>query len=788
VSDDWSTRSAGAQIAVRLQTQGEIDTYKFANSSVGRISLDTTNKPEGTSGSMKIAVLGTDTEGGATARIPYGVDYVNGDTFWVSFRVWAPPSFVYQPWSTANGHGPKYSINSLFDASNQTWEVVLQQTYNRNLVEAYYQSTEEGDFVNIDVGASTSCSGSDTKTQPSPQQTSTTPLSGTDPDTGAAWSSCQQARARFGGLHSSVAGADDYRRGLGDPIDGGVRHIPNEWMTLTTRIDVGEFGAASSRVRIWVAREGQSYRQVADARDIILGGDGEGPFNATWLTAFTTGRTTAGRQITGRSNNITGATLHTAGLSATVGVGTLEYNATTQRFRWKGAGGAYGTARGFSSANGKLLLNVIESGNNYIVVEVDTATLPTSGTHEDTVTIADGRPDTQINYADFIVSTSAIPAPGGYMPLPAWLENVAVNEWVDLGVGTRISSVDPSPAPSPEGVEGPEAKSTSWTGYAWDKRVNKAYCVAQGGHGAYSGNEVDMLDLEMDAPAWVQLKSPYLTPPSGSSVAYYVANQPSSRHSYNATYYNEAEDKVYNFGGAAWETGGEQSDIFTYDVATNTYSAQGSNASMGAFTMYNQGIGEDPVTGDLYMFGGNGSGTQRLKWTRATKTFSTLSGHGSSPSMYYASAAFDTLRRRILIGGGGGGDGGDAHHVYDVAANTMTSITFTGSQSGLITNTTSATGLVYVEVIDRFMMRTHSLSGGTIYEIHPTTWAIEPFATTGGTSIPALSPSRPRYTKFYYLPLLGGIYMNGNYDSNSWFLKLHSVEGDLEGSRSVLFL
>jgi hypothetical protein len=86
------------------------------------------------------------------------------------------------------------------------------------------------------------------------------------------------------------------------------------------------------------------------------------------------------------------------------------------------------------------------------------------------------------------------------------------------------------------------------------------------------------------------------------------------------------------------------------------------------------------------------------------------------------------------------------------------------------------------------MMRTHSLSGGTIYEIHPTTWAIEPFATTGGTSIPALSPSRPRYTKFYYLPLLGGIYMNGNYDSNSWFLKLHSVEGDLEGSRSVLFL
>ena len=87
-----------------------------------------------------------------------------------------------------------------------------------------------------------------------------------------------------------------------------------------------------------------------------------------------------------------------------------------QRFRWQGAGQAFGAARGHSVANNKLLLNVIATGNSYLVIQVDPALLPTSGTVTDSITIANGRADTQVNYGELIVSTQPINAPGGFAP------------------------------------------------------------------------------------------------------------------------------------------------------------------------------------------------------------------------------------------------------------------------------------------------------------------------------------------------------------------------------------
>jgi hypothetical protein len=148
--------------------------------------------------------------------------------------------------------------------------------------------------------------------------------------------------------------------------------------------------------------------------------------------------------------NIGGVPLHVCGLGTPVGNGTLEYNANTRRFRWHGNGESFGTARGFSEVDGKMILNVAAaSGQSYVVLEVvDPLALPLSGVVTDTITIADGRPDTYINFADVIVSESDIPAPqpsalelaAAALPVGAWVQMSPSNQNSVLGNGPASGS------------------------------------------------------------------------------------------------------------------------------------------------------------------------------------------------------------------------------------------------------------------------------------------------------------------------------------------------------------
>lgn len=413
-SDDWLARIVGSFFSTRLNTSALVDTYKEVDANVDHISFDTTLSPAG-GGSMKIAVLNTDVASSGLAGFPFGQDFTDGGTFWTSFRVYAPPEFCYQLWPTSAGvGGHKLAIISNHP-TNKVWEVVWQVSHNRNILEAYHQ--DGSGFPPFDEGAVTNCSGSDFKEQPKINN-GVNPLTGTNPDTGSAWSTCEQDRAQFGGLFSAQS-LSEFAYGYGDRFDGGFRQVPNEWLTLTSRIQVGNFGSSNSRVTLWAARPGQPYVKIIDKSDTLLGTPG--PFNKLWLLPYVTNRVAGGRKIASRTNNITGVTLKACGLGTPIGDGTLSYTASTQRFQWKGTGESYGTARGFSAANGKLLVNVKDSVNSstgsYVLIEVTPASLPGSD-QTDTVTIADGRPDTQINYADVILSTSAtgIKAPGGYLP------------------------------------------------------------------------------------------------------------------------------------------------------------------------------------------------------------------------------------------------------------------------------------------------------------------------------------------------------------------------------------
>jgi hypothetical protein len=153
--------------------------------------------------------------------------------------------------------------------------------------------------------------------------------------------------------------------------------VPDEWITLSCRVVVGTWGTFSSRWTMWAAREGQPYVRIFDQQNIRLGA---GPdLNTLWLLPYVTNRVAGGRKVGSRTNGITGAEILTVGLGTPIGAGTLEYNAATQRFRWLGTGEAFGAARGFSAANGKLTINVTSGGatESYIVLRVTPGSLPT---------------------------------------------------------------------------------------------------------------------------------------------------------------------------------------------------------------------------------------------------------------------------------------------------------------------------------------------------------------------------------------------------------------------------
>jgi hypothetical protein len=179
---------------------------------------------------------------------------------------------------------------------------------------------------------------------------------------------------------------------------------------------VGTFGSFNNRWTVWAAREGEAYELLADKENIRFGGSG--PYNAIWLLTYTSDRIPGGRRVSSRENDITGVTIYTVGNGTDVGAGTLEFDTDTDRLRFTefgGSAGAWVAASGVRAVKSGGSGSGINTGS-YLIVESTPGSLP-SGDQTDTITIASGRADTQVNYAELIISTSAIDAPGGFAPV-----------------------------------------------------------------------------------------------------------------------------------------------------------------------------------------------------------------------------------------------------------------------------------------------------------------------------------------------------------------------------------
>jgi hypothetical protein len=344
--------------------------------------------------------------------------------------------------------------------------------------------------------------------------------------------------------------------------------------------------------------------------------------------------------------------------------------------------------------------------------------------------------------------------------MPTWRQGQAVGEWRQMS-GTALSTAPIAVKTYPTlGVEGPEAKSTNWTGFAIDTRDSSVYSVANGGHWAYAGNEVNRIKLADNAPVWTEPRA--ATPASQvmAGVTHYADGRPTSRHSYYGTVVNEVRGRVMTFGGGSYGPGLLLTTVDGLNLAANDWDTARTypdvppeyTAAAGA------AVAVQKSTGDVFAF----TRYNVYRWSSASNTWSRQLANTPFYGQYAASAV-DTRRNRVLVLGGLINDRG----VYDVASNTMQAVTLSGPDAGSVAG--DGNGMVYDPLQDAFLVR-KGAAGGTIYRINAQTFAVDTMPT-GSTGAQIPGAVNNVWTRFLYVPALKGVVYFPAFNGNSWFLR-----------------
>lgn len=106
----------------------------------------------------------------------------------------------------------------------------------------------------------------------------------------------------------------------------------------------------------------------------------------------------------------------------------------------------------------------------------------------------------------------------GRFNLPAWRQNLAVNEWVAIPLTTSLQSIDPAnnpainqnhPNPAPwRAVNGFASIMTAWCGACYDDTTGTFMIPIGGGHDDYAGNEPYKCNMFADSTVWQMIRNP----------------------------------------------------------------------------------------------------------------------------------------------------------------------------------------------------------------------------------------------------------------------------------------
>jgi hypothetical protein len=396
---DWAYRSDGAVFANRLDSAADIALYNFYEGAQVEPSFDSTNAPDAASrGSCKFTISTYDGDTSGELLLPFGADFSDGDSFQFAYSLYQDGG-AFDQWNQRDGSatGEKHVIISHTSNSHgfgPDHAIVIGNIENQGMLTGYHYVGGLGQ-ASWDTGLGTNCGSSYVYAGAADRGANT--LTGNNPDTGLAWTSCEQDAARYGHL-GARAESNENRRGFGDWLTGAFRVNNARWNAYLVVVDIGNLGSSNSRVRVYGAAPGEDWFLEHDKQNIRIGNASSqsGPFNGAWLGPYTTNRSEiSGRQVSSRTTNIGGVTILSCGPGTPRGAGELLYNASTQKFSWKSSPHSHGTAKGFSYANNKTARFLPSSVDDQFVLTrlvgdctfptatitvISTATFPSAGT------------------------------------------------------------------------------------------------------------------------------------------------------------------------------------------------------------------------------------------------------------------------------------------------------------------------------------------------------------------------------------------------------------------------
>ncbi len=344
---------------------------------------------------------------------------------------------------------------------------------------------------------------------------------------------------------------------------------------------------------------------------------------------------------------------------------------------------------------------------------------------------------------------------------PTWLNGVAINAWVEIPSSAMEGSYI---RPAPNGITGPRSRMDAYCGLV--SKGTDFYSVRNGGHGDYWGNEVMRFQLASNTPSWEMVKpSSSFVPGVADSNSRYGDGTPASSHSYAHHRYVRERNWFVSVGNTAVaNNGGSPNECVVYDIAGNDWMPVGTMPDCMPVVIANHAVWQDPAKGDIYHC------YARIvnRWNQASNTWTFNLNEITNQYGIAGVGCTDAYRRRALVFGNSGG-GADKTVVYSLDTNTWVEQTITGDQT-LVGN--AYFGLVFSPVTDRFYAMTGGPDGAGLFEIHPTTFSCTVKPATGATGMSEQAGTGV-YTRFQYVPELGGLVYFPRHSSNAWFLRLH---------------
>jgi len=284
-ASDWAARSTapGVVMAVGFDTASDVSTYTWPDGTADHVSWEQGIKASGT-GSLRFNILKGD--GPSSGNWAHHLandhrEFKSGNTFYVQFRQYFPTYLAGAVFKGVSGgaNGWKQMIISNMRGSNQLFEVVLQNTLHRGLVQGYNRNSD-GTYLGWDLPVSTKCSNSDFVYQ-------------NMIDRGGAENTCLDSRRKRGGLYSYGS-----QTGTADPESGAFKFWPNEWLTFLVKVSPGTFGGGSSKtdtnIQVWAARQADTAYTLLNDNNVNLGAESFNGvpyyFDGIWLLPYNTDR------------------------------------------------------------------------------------------------------------------------------------------------------------------------------------------------------------------------------------------------------------------------------------------------------------------------------------------------------------------------------------------------------------------------------------------------------------------------------------------------------------------